>query len=563
MTMAEPGVNPKILVNVVGCGCFPVLPGSYASELVDNILSKTDLINGEAKVVAIIVDNTLRDLYYRFYKNCSISLVSLSSEMGIRIYRRSAAFLLIKACKDMYPDRNLIIRHSLSNGLYCEFPNQGITASEVSAVERRMRELVKNNLPIEKISLDKSAAQEIFFKQGQEEKSKLLELSSPGRVELYKLEDYYGYFYGYVVPKTGMVDKFRILHYEPGIILQTPEPSTPNTIQPYKEQKKLASVFNEAKEWAGMLATPHVAALNEKIEAGAIDDIIRVNEALHEKKIALIADQICNNRDIRLVLISGPSSSGKTTFAQRLLIQLRVNGRRPVAVSLDNYFVDRELTPRDENGDYDFESLDALQLDLFNDHLARLIKGEEVFTPVFDFKTGTSISGQNPIKVPKGELIIVEGIHGLNDRLTWIIPKKMKFKVYISALTQLNLDYTNRIPTTDSRLIRRIVRDQRTRGYSAAETIRRWPSVRKGEERYIFPFQEDADVMFNSSLVYELSVLKNHVEPLLRQIGPHDPEFIESNRILRFLSYFKPVSQESIPPNSIIREFIGGSWFRD
>jgi uridine kinase len=322
-------------------------------------------------------------------------------------------------------------------------------------------------------------------------------------------------------------------------------------------------IHKEAKDWAGMLQTPHLAALNEIIERGNIDDIIQVNEALHEKKIAYIADSICTNPEIRLVLIAGPSSSGKTSFAQRLLIQLRVNGRRPVSISMDNYFVDRLDTPRDENGDYDFESIEAMNLDLFNDHLSRLINGEEVEIPIYNFKKGCSEDRGIMIKVPAGEPIIIEGIHGINNRLTWRIPQEQKFKIYVSALTQLNLDYSNRIPTTDCRLIRRIIRDSRTRGYSALDTIKRWPSVRRGEEKNIFPYQENADVMFNSSLVYELSVLKPYAEILLEGISSEHFEHVEARRLLKFLSYFRAIEPNSIPPNSILREFIGGSWFKD
>ena len=365
-----------------------------------------------------------------------------------------------------------------------------------------------------------------------------------------------------MVPSTGMIDNFTLLHYPPGIILQTPEVDRPQEIKPYIEQKKLAAVFREAKDWADMLETPHVAALNDLIASDRIDDLIRVNEALHEKKIASIADMICHDRQKRLVLISGPSSSGKTTFAQRLLIQLRVNGRRPVSISLDNYFIDRDLTPLDEHGELDFESLYALKLELFNDHLQKLIAGEEVMTPVYSFQKGCCEDQGLLIRVPAGEPIIIEGIHALNEELTPKIPHEQKFRVYVSALTQLNIDYTNRIPTTDSRLLRRMIRDSRTRGYGALQTIRRWPSVRAGEEKNIFPFQEHADVMFNTSLVYELSVLKTFAEPLLQEIAAENPEYLEAQRLLKFLSYFRPTSGDTIPPNSILREFIGGSWFK-
>ncbi|MDD3899521.1 MAG: nucleoside kinase, partial [Syntrophomonadaceae bacterium] len=413
-----------------------------------------------------------------------------------------------------------------------------------------------------RMTVPKEEARRIFARQGQMDKVKLLEFRDKDHVHIYELDGFYEYFYGYMLPFTGLINCFRLLNYPPGLILQTPEKDNPGHIEEYLEQPKLAQVFQEAKKWAEMLDTPHVAALNDIITHGSAGDLIRVNEALHEKKIAYIADRICADSGIRVVLISGPSSSGKTTFAQRLLIQLRVNGRRPVMVSLDDYFVDRDLTPRDEDGDYDFEALEALKLDLFNDHLIRLIKGEEVEMPIYSFKDGCCALQGRMTRVPLGEPIIIEGIHGLNEHLTWSIPREQKFKIYISALTQLNVDYTNRIPTTDSRLLRRILRDSRTRGYSARETLERWPSVRRGEERNIFPFQENADVMFNSSLVYELSVLRPYVEPLLLEISPEYPQNLEARRLLKFLSYFQELGADEVPHNSILREFVGGSCFK-
>ncbi|MFA7148968.1 MAG: nucleoside kinase, partial [Syntrophomonadaceae bacterium] len=475
---------------------------------------------------------------------------------------RTLAFLLIKACRELYPHKILIIKHSLSNGLYCEFLNWQPSLEDIEKLQKRMQEIIARNLPIKRMTVPKEEARRIFARQGQMDKVKLLEFRDKDHVHIYELDGFYEYFYGYMLPFTGLINCFRLLNYPPGLILQTPEKDNPGHIEEYLEQPKLAQVFQEAKKWAEMLDTPHVAALNDIITHGSAGDLIRVNEALHEKKIAYIADRICADSGIRVVLISGPSSSGKTTFAQRLLIQLRVNGRRPVMVSLDDYFVDRDLTPRDEDGDYDFEALEALKLDLFNDHLIRLIKGEEVEMPIYSFKDGCCALQGRMTRVPLGEPIIIEGIHGLNEHLTWSIPREQKFKIYISALTQLNVDYTNRIPTTDSRLLRRILRDSRTRGYSARETLERWPSVRRGEERNIFPFQENADVMFNSSLVYELSVLRPYVEPLLLEISPEYPQNLEARRLLKFLSYFQELGADEVPHNSILREFVGGSCFK-
>lgn len=555
MTMANID-NDTITVTIKDLGSYKIARGSILADLCSAVEDKWPY-----PIVAAIIHNTIRDLHYSLYNNCEITLVDMSMEAGLRIYRRSATFLLIKACRDLFPDRTLMIKYTLSNGLFCEFLNETTNDNEIEQIQATMREIVRRNLPIEKYLVENREAQHIFKRQGQEDKVKLLRYRDKEAAHVYELEGFKEYFYGYMVNRTGIIDKFKLLYLSPGMILRTPEIDDINLVKPYHEQKKLAMIHQEAKDWAEMLMVPHLAALNEIIIKGNIDDLIRVNEALHEKKIAYIADTICNNPSIRLVLISGPSSSGKTTFAQRLLIQLRVNGRKPVSISLDNYFVDRVSTPRDIDGEYDFESLDALKLDLFNEHLARLIDGEEVEMPVYNFKTGTTEEHGVKIKVPPGEPIIIEGIHGLNERLTWKIPLINKFKIYISALTQLNVDYSNRIPTTDCRLLRRIIRDSRTRGYSALNTIKYWPSVRRGEERDIFPFQENADVMFNSSLVYELSVLKMYAEPLLEAITNEYPEHVEASRLLRFLSYFRVVQSNNVPPNSILREFIGGSWF--
>ncbi len=548
--------SETINVTINGVGSFQAERGSRLGDLIASIGNKWPYA-----IVAGIISNTIRDLQTTLDIDCTVELVDTSMEAGLRIYRRSATFLLIKACRDLFPERTMMIKHTLSNGLFCEFVGQPTTDIEIEQIQERMRAIVAQDLPINKYLIENEEARRIFAQQGQEDKVKLLRYRDKEAAHVYELDGFKEYFYGYMVYRTGILDKFKLLYLSPGMILRTPEKDDIELLKPYHEQKKLAMIHQEAKDWAEMLHVPHLAALNEIITKGEVDDIIRVNEALHEKKIAYIADTICANRSIRLVLISGPSSSGKTTFAQRLLIQLRVNGRHPVSISLDNYFVDRSRTPQDEYGNYDFEALEALDLDLFNDHLARLIDGEEVEIPIYNFKTGMSEKRGIMLKVPPGEPIIIEGIHGLNERLTWRIPLINKFKIYISALTQLNVDYSNRIPTTDSRLIRRIIRDSRTRGYSALNTIKCWPSVRRGEDKNIFPFQENADVMFNSSLVYELSVLKLYVEPLLEAIGNEYPEHVEASRLLRFLSYFRVIPSTNVPPNSILREFIGGSWF--
>jgi len=547
-----------IQVNVKGLGPYVIPAQSTAGDLVGLLQDRVS-----RQVAAVIVDNQLEDLSFILDKDCDIELVDTSSEIGARIYRRSIVFMLIKACRELFPHSELIVKHSLSNGLYCELLDQPLTDRDIEQIQKRMREYVVRDLPIIKRVVSREEARRIYARQCQLDKVSLLEFRNKDTVHIYELDSFYEYFYGYMLPRTSAMDSFRLLNYPPGQILQTPEAYKPDGIRPFADLPKLFNIYQEAKEWAMMLGTPHVAALNAIIRDGGLKELIMINEALHEKKIADIADQICSNPEIRLVTIAGPSSSGKTTFANRLMIQLRVNGRRPVSISLDNYFVDRDLTPRDESGDYDFEALEALQLELFNEHLSRLIAGEVVEIPRYDFLTGRSISRAERLQVPKGELIIIEGIHGLNDRLIFSVPSKQIFRIYISALTQLNIDYSNRIPTTDSRLIRRIVRDNRVRGYSALQTLRRWRSVRRGEERNIFPFQENADVMFNSSLVYELAILKPYIEPLLAEIGPDKREYVEATTLLKFLSYFRSAPDHFVPPNSILREFIGGSWFKD
>jgi len=546
-----------INVSIKGYGSYEVPRGISAASLIKRILSQP-----KYTVVGIILNNHLKDLHHTLEDSCQIELVDLTTEAGVRIYRRTAAYMLIKACRELFPQRKLKVKHTLSNGLFCEFLGDQTNDEELDKIEKKMRQYAALNLPVNKMAVPKNAARNIFAVQGQEDKVKLLEFREKDCVHIYELDGFYEYFYGYMLPEVGKVDKFKLINYPLGMILQTPGIESPGIIKPYIEQKNLASIFREAEDWAEMLKTPHVASLNDIIKSGDIKDIIMINEALHEKKVASIADQICSNPKIRLILVSGPSSSGKTTFSERLLIQLRVNGRKPVSVSLDNYFVDREVTPLDENNEYNYEVLEALKVELLNEHLLKLINGEEVKIPTYSFHDGRCIGEGVPLTVPDNEPIIIEGIHGLNDDLTWSIPRDQKFKIYVSALTQLNIDYSNRIPTTDSRLIRRIIRDSRTRGYSALDTIRRWPSVRTGEDKNIFPFQESADVMFNSSLVYELSVMKNFAQPLLEEIQTQHREHIEAKRLLKFLTYFRPVSANEVPANSILREFIGGSCFK-
>lgn len=545
-----------INVEIIGRGEYTVAQGTRINQLIAMHLSDC-----EFPILAVMVQNSMHDLNYILHDADKIELIDLTSEKGARIYRRSAMFILIKACRELFPDRTVIVRHSMSNGIFCEFRHQEVTPAEVKMIEEQMHKIVASDLLIKRITVNKEKAVEIFTAQGQLDLVQLMKQREKEFVHVYELDGFYEYFYGYMVINTGQIDRFRLINYPPGIVLQTPEKKNPGILMPFVEQKKLSSIYSEAKAWAEMLKAPHVAAVNEIVSRGEINDFIRVNEALHEKKIASIADQICNNQDVRIILIAGPSSSGKTTFAQRLFIQLRVNGKEPVAISMDNYFVNRCDTPLDENNEYDFEALEALKLELFNEHLQQLINGEEVEMPVYNFISGTCETEGVKIKLGAGQPLILEGIHCLNDQLTSSIYAKQKFKIYISALTQLNIDYSNNISTTDSRLIRRIIRDNRTRGHNALDTIKRWPSVRNGEEKNIFPFQENADAMFNSSLVYELFILKPYIEPLLRKIGPENREYAEAKRLLKFLSYFKTAETDEIPINSILREFVGNSCF--
>lgn len=511
------------------------------------------------------VNNQLQDLSFRVKDNCRIEYLGIEHEEGNRVYRRSLCFVLIKAVRDLFPSANVRIEHSLSKGLYCEIHmEQSLNEEIVNMIKRRMQEIVNKDIPFIREIVNKEKAMQLFTREAQEDKVRLLQHYEEEKIILYSLEGMYDYFYGPMVPSTGYLKAFNLIYYMSGVILQYPTVDQPERIPEFVEQRKLAVVFQESERWAKILEVSDVGLLNEAIMQQRGREIIRVAEALHEKRIAEIADLIAKERErIHVILIAGPSSSGKTTFAQRLAVQLRVNGLRPISISTDDYYVNRELTPLDEEGKPDFESIEAIDLQLFNNDLAKLIQGEEVALPTFNFVTGKREYSGGRIRVAPDQPVIIEGIHGLNERLTADIPKEHKFKIYISALTQLNLDHHNRIPTTDVRLLRRIVRDSQFRSYDALQTIQLWPSVRKGEEKNIFPFQEEADIMFNSALVYELSVIKSYAETYLKKIDPSHAAYSEAERLLKLLSYFLPLedAEGEIPPNSILREFIGNSCF--
>jgi len=515
-------------------------------------------------VMAAKVDHDLRELTYRLDSDARVEFVDLGSEDGMRIYRRTGILTLVMAAREVLQGCRVVIQHSLSNGLYGEIRwRRPLTEAHVSAIEARMHEIARSDLPIERNRIAVSDAIELFRNDGQMDKVRLLKYRTSDTVNIYQCGWLSDYLYGYMAPSTGYLKSFRLRHYLPGFILEFPRRTNPLELPEYVEQGKLATVYFEAEKWGKVIGVTDVASLNDVIQVGDVDALIQTVEALHEKKVAQIADVIALNRDrIAVVLIAGPSSSGKTTFAQRLSVQLRVNGLSPVPISLDDYFVDRENTPRDHDGEYDFESIDAIDIGLLNEHMTRMIQGEEVEVPVFDFLEGRRTSKGRPVKLERDQMLIIEGIHGLNDKLTRSIPMGRKFKIYASALTHLNIDDHNRIPTTDVRILRRLVRDSLFRGHSAQETIRMWPKVRAGEERNIFPFQETADVMFNTALAYELAVLKPYAEELLDAIRPDEPEYVEAKRLRKFLKYILPVKAADIPPNSIMREFIGGSCFR-
>ncbi|MEL7647147.1 MAG: nucleoside kinase [Sedimentibacter sp.] len=514
--------------------------------------------------LGIKVNNRLQELERaRFKENDKIEFIDIRDRDGQRIYVRTLTLIYIKACKDIFSDIDVCIVNSLNKGLYTELEHKHLVNKlQLENIRKRMQEIIQAKRPIKSMTMKVEEAMGIFKRQGLEDKIEILSQWDKEDIRIYELDGYYDTFYGYLAPNTEFVKEFDLKLFYPGIILSFPTSESNFTIPEYIEQKKLSKVFKEAEEWGRIMDVGYVGSLNRKIMNSTIDDMIRINEALHEKKIAYIADEIASDKSIKVVLIAGPSSSGKTTFAQRLSIQLRVNGKKTYALSLDDYFVDREHTPRDENGGYDFETIDALDLELFNEQLLGLMSCEEVEIPIFNFHTGMREMERKKVKLTNDHIIIVEGIHGLNDRLTSHIPQMNKFKIYISALTQLNIDNHNRISTSDLRLVRRIVRDSIHRGNDVNRTMELWDNVVKGTEKYIFPYQENADAIFNSALVYELSVLKKYAEPMIKEIKKDSIFYPERQRLLKFFSYFKSIDDESAIPNtSILREFIGGSCF--
>ena len=521
---------------------------------------KTEIEN-DNKIIACNCNNEIKSLNYIPQENDKITFVDLLSRDGRRTYIRGLLYVMGMAFQKCYPEALLSINYQLTNAMYCEIDNMQVTKEMIENVNKKMKEIIESNLPIKKVQMTKEEAKEFYEKENSLKGRLQLDNKQKEEVSLYFCEEYYNYFFGVMPISTGYIKVYDIIPYHDGFLLRYPGKKNPDTIEKSTTSKKLISALDEYKDIHRVLDIHTLYKLNKQVKEGKASELVLLAEALHEKKISDIADNIIKRKNAKVVLIAGPSSSGKTTFAKRLGIQLRLNGLKPVTISVDNYFVERENTPLDENGKYNFECLEAIDLELFNDHLTKLLNGEEIVCPTFDVKTGSKNYDGKTMKLAEDEILVIEGIHCLNDELTSSIPKDMKYKIYISALTVLNIDYYNRISTTDSRLIRRMVRDFNFRGYDALHTLQMWDSVNKGEEKYIFPFQDEADSTFNTSLIYELCVLKKYALPILEKIDNSYAEYSEAKRLCKFLRYFEDIEDKYVPENSLLREFIGGSIF--
>lgn len=513
------------------------------------------------------VNNKVEGLNYRFYNNKDVEFQNICTSSGMRTYVRSLCFVLCKAVEELYPQGSIMLEHPVSKGYYCRMNlDRPIGLDDVQRIKQRMKEIIAEDIPFKRYECHTEEVVELFRQKGMMDKVKLLETSGNLYSYYYTLGDTVDYYYGSLLPSTGYIHLFGLEKYYDGLLLQVPNRQQPNELEEMIKQEKMLDVFKEHRRWNQILGVGNVGDFNEACNQGHATQLINVSEALQEKRISQIADEIFHRKEqgqpLKLILISGPSSSGKTTFSKRLSVQLMANGIRPYPVSLDDYFVNREQTPRDANGEYDYESLYALDLDFFNQQLQSLLNGEEVELPRFNFTTGKREMSGTRLKIDENMILILEGIHALNPELTAHLPAESKFKIYVSALTTILLDNHNYIPTTDNRLLRRIIRDFKYRGYSAEETISRWPSVRAGEDKWIFPYQENADVMFNSALLFELAVIKDYAEPILRKVPNNRPEYSEAYRLRKFLEYFVPLQDKELPPTSLLREFLGGSSFR-
>lgn len=514
-------------------------------------------------IIACMVNNEVKNLNYKLQNNDKVELLDITDRDGARIYTRGLLFIMSMAFKQLYPEILLSVNYQLKSSMICELKNIVPTEEMIENVRKKMQEIIDANLEIEKRELPREKAIEFLRKENTTIGKAQLEDKEKDEMSLYFCEGYYNYFFGVMPISTGFIKLFDIMKYNNGFLIRYPSKKEPNKIMPYEETKKLLRTLEEYDDIYKALGVCNIDQINKIVREGKAKELILISEALHEKKISQIADQVAKNKEKRIILIAGPSSSGKTTFAKRLGIQLRLNGIKPKTISVDNYFVEREETPLDENGKPNFEALEAVDLKLLNDDLGKLLNGEEIKMPTFNFKTGHKEYLGNTMKLEEDEVLVMEGIHCLNDNLTPAIPKEQKFKIYISALTVLNIDYYNRISTTDTRIIRRTVRDNQFRGYNAKRTLGAWSSVTAGEEKNIFPYQEQADVMFNTSLIYEINALRNNALPLFEQITPEDDEYSEAKRLCKFLKYFEPIETEYIPKNSLLQEFLGNSIFEE
>lgn len=522
---------------------------------------KNEIENSKTEIIACKCNNEIRSLSYEPEENETVELIDVSSADGMRIYVRGLLLIMSKAFHKLYPEALLTVNYQLSNATFCQIDNTEATEEMIENVSKEMEKIIASDIEIKKVVMRKEEAAKFYDKEQTLRGRLQLDNKDKDTVSLYFCEDYYNYFYGVMPISTGYTKTFELKVYNNGFLIRYPSRKNPEKLEEYKENKKLLNTLQEYEDIHRVLGINTIYKLNREILSGNEKDVILLAEALHEKKISDIADKIVNRNDVKVVLIAGPSSSGKTTFAKRLGLQLRLNGLKPVTISVDNYFVERTETPLDENGKYNFECLEAIDLKLFNHDLIELLKGNEILMPTFNFKTGCKEYTGETMKLGSDEILVIEGIHCLNDKLTAAIPRENKYKIYISNLTVLNIDYFNRISTTDSRLIRRIVRDYKFRSYNAMHTLQIWNSVNRGEEQYIYPFQEEADSMFNTSLIYEFCVLKKFAVPLLESINSSYPEYSEARRLLEFLKYFETIDMENVPKNSLLREFIGDSIF--
>lgn len=517
-------------------------------------------------IILAFVNNKLRELFKVVTEDCNVRFVTVSEDAGHKTYTRGMILVMLKAFYSEFGAGNIqkvSVEYTIGNGLYCDYEGKvALTEEKIRAVKQKMKELIEKDIPFVKRSIGTDDAIELFRQYGMHDKEKLFRYRRVSKANIYNLDGFEDYYYGYMPPSSGMLKYFDLLPYDEGFMLLLPNKKNPTVVEPFVPQKKLFETLKESNQWAKMMEIPNVGALNDIIARGKINELILVQEALQEKKISEIAETIKKAGGKKFIMIAGPSSSGKTTFSHRLSIQLKAHGLKPHPVAVDNYFVDREKTPRDEKGNYNFECLEAIDVEQFNRDMTDLLNGKTVDIPYFNFISGKREYKGNYLTLGPEDILVIEGIHGLNDALSYSLPRESKFKIYISALTQLNIDEHNRIPTTDGRLLRRMVRDARTRGASAQATIAMWPSVRRGEDENIFPFQEDADVMINSALIYELSVIKQYAEPILFGIDRNCPEYVEAKRLLKFLDYFIGTPSEAVPKNSILKEFIGGSCFK-